>query len=244
MSRWIKCFTGLALVVLVVSACVAPDEPDVTSPLSSPLTGGKQAAPTTGSDVSRERAEATPVGRDEEQAAASAREALAEQLSVAAEGIELVSIERVEFGDTSLGCPQPGMMYAQVVVPGYKVLLERDGKTYDVRVGGDRAMVCEKTAREKLSSDDEDADQLPRGQAQAAETAKKALTEEIKVSEDLIEVVSVESVDFPDSSLGCPQPGMAYLQVITPGYKVILKADGKTFDYRVSGPQALLCSHE
>jgi hypothetical protein len=60
-------------------------------------------------------------------------------------------------------------------------------------------------------------------------------------SEDAVVIRSVEAVDFGDSSLGCPQPGMAYLQVITPGYKVVAEAIGKTFDVRVAGARGLIC---
>ncbi|EFO81110.1 FHA domain-containing protein [Oscillochloris trichoides DG-6] len=39
------------------------------------------------------------------------------------------------------------------------------------------------------------------------------------------------AVEWNDSALGCPQPDMAYLQVITPGYQVILQAGQQTYDY-------------
>lgn len=58
---------------------------------------------------------------------------------------------------------------------------------------------------------------------------------------DAVVIRSAEAIDFGDSSLGCPQPGMAYLQVITPGYKVIAEANGKTFDVRVAGARGLIC---
>lgn len=43
-----------------------------------------------------------------------------------------------------------------------------------------------------------------------------------------------EAVEWNDSSLGCPQPGVAYMQVITPGYHVVLQAGPATYDYRAS----------
>lgn len=45
-------------------------------------------------------------------------------------------------------------------------------------------------------------------------------------------LVSAESITWSDSSLGCPKPGMMYSQVITPGAKVVVTADGRTWDYR------------
>ena len=35
-----------------------------------------------------------------------------------------------------LGCPLPGMVYPQVVVDGYQVIVEADGRTYDYRGSG------------------------------------------------------------------------------------------------------------
>ncbi len=58
-----------------------------------------------------------------------AREDLSQRLGVNVNDIKLAEIARVEWGDTSLGNPQPGMFYAQVIVPGFKMLLEADGLT-------------------------------------------------------------------------------------------------------------------
>lgn len=44
-----------------------------------------------------------------------------------------------------------------------------------------------------------------------------------------------EAVEWPDGSLGCPKPGVAYLQVITPGYHVLLLAGASSYDYRADG---------
>lgn len=49
---------------------------------------------------------------------------------------------------------------------------------------------------------------------------------------------------YNDSSLGCPQPGQSYLQVITEGFQFVLGYQGNTYDYRVSSRNSavLLCS--
>ena len=49
-----------------------------------------------------------------------------------------------------------------------------------------------------------------------------------------VSIVETELRDFSDSSLGCPQPGMMYTQVITPGYRVVLEARGTEYDYRMN----------
>ena len=48
------------------------------------------------------------------------------------------------------------------------------------------------------------------------------------------QVVVAEAVDFPDGGLGCPEEGMMYTQVITPGYRVVVEAGGTEYDYRAS----------
>ncbi|NJM05559.1 hypothetical protein HC891_04135 [Candidatus Gracilibacteria bacterium] len=52
------------------------------------------------------------------------------------------------------------------------------------------------------------------------------------VAVDTIQLVSAELVTWSDGSLGCPQPGVAYIQIIIEGYRVILSADGTNYDYR------------
>ncbi|WP_161569275.1 hypothetical protein [Candidatus Oscillochloris fontis] len=51
------------------------------------------------------------------------------------------------------------------------------------------------------------------------------------VDASAVTVLRGAAVEWGDSSLGCPQPGMGYLQVITPGYQVILQAAQQTYDY-------------
>jgi hypothetical protein len=49
-----------------------------------------------------------------------------------------------------------------------------------------------------------------------------------------IKVVSIEAVDWPDTSLGCPEEGMMYAQVITLGYKIVLEAQGQQYEYHTN----------
>lgn len=46
-----------------------------------------------------------------------------------------------------------------------------------------------------------------------------------------LEVVRIEPRDWPDASLGCPQPGHAYAQVITPGFLIVVEAAGEQVEY-------------
>ena len=50
------------------------------------------------------------------------------RLAVAANQLTVERVESREWGDTSLGCPQPGMMYAQVITSGYLIVIAGGGK--------------------------------------------------------------------------------------------------------------------
>ncbi len=63
------------------------------------------------------------------------------------------------------------------------------------------------------------------------EEARTAVAQEVGVPAAQVAVVSVQMVEWPDPSLGCPEPGMAYAQMVTPGYLIKLSAGGKTFEY-------------
>ena len=49
----------------------------------------------------------------------------------------IVRAEAVVWNDGSLGCPEPGMEYAQTLVNGYWVVINAAGQAYDFRVGRD-----------------------------------------------------------------------------------------------------------
>ncbi len=69
-----------------------------------------------------------PPGSEELLAAAVAD--LSAQTGTSIDQIKLISIEPVEWSDSSLGCPQEGFMYAQVITPGYQIVLEAQGQEY------------------------------------------------------------------------------------------------------------------
>jgi hypothetical protein len=51
-----------------------------------------------------------------------------------------------------------------------------------------------------------------------------------------------EAVEWPNGALGCPKPGVAYLQVVTAGYHLVLRAAGSRYDYRADARgRFLLC---
>ena len=70
-----------------------------------------------------------------------ARQDLAKKLGLPLGAIRVVSVEAVEWSDASLGCPQPGMMYAQVITPGFRVVLAAKDQTVEYHTDMDRRVV-------------------------------------------------------------------------------------------------------
>ena len=57
------------------------------------------------------------------EAVSRAKEDAAERQGLVVADIRVTLVQRVEWRDSSLGCPKPGAMYMQVITPGYRVLL-------------------------------------------------------------------------------------------------------------------------
>ena len=73
--------------------------------------------------------------------------------------------------------------------------------------------------------------------------ARQDLAKKLNLSIEAIREVSVEAVEWPDTSLGCPQPGMMYAQVITPGFRVVLAAKDQTVEYHTDlGRRVVSCA--
>lgn len=72
-----------------------------------------------------------------------ARQLLAEQIGVTPGEVTMVSAEAVTWPDAALGCPDPEMMYAQVLTPGYRIVLESGGQTYTYHTSErDQLVLC------------------------------------------------------------------------------------------------------
>ena len=84
-------------------------------------------------------------------------------------------------------------------------------------------------------------EQLTEQQRDVAQLAIDALAAELQIAKEGILVDTIRAVNWPDSSLGCPQPGRAYLEVVTPGHKVTLRADGRVHVVHEAKGRAFVC---
>ena len=68
------------------------------------------------------------------------------------EDADVILSQAVSWPNGALGCPRPGQVYTQVIVPGYRVVFARGEERWDFRVGNTGGFVlCERNVRLKDS---------------------------------------------------------------------------------------------
>ena len=72
--------------------------------------------------------------------------------------------------------------------------------------------------------------------------AKQMLIDAVGATENDIVVASAEFAVWPDASLGCPQPGIEYIQVLVEGSKVELFYGDFLYSYHSDGNRVVHCS--
>ena len=113
---------GVSVLLLAGCGLSATPVPPTLSPLPTPKIESRSPLPTVVSPVTGPN-----VLGGADTAVRAAVNDLATRLKVAPETVQVVSVSAADWSDTSLGCPQPGMFYAQVIVQGYKIVLSAGG---------------------------------------------------------------------------------------------------------------------
>ncbi|HET7142910.1 MAG TPA: hypothetical protein VFI68_02715 [Anaerolineales bacterium] len=67
-----------------------------------------------------------------------------------------------------------------------------------------------------------------------------ALSESLGMPSDKVKLVSTDAIDWPDGCLGVVDDGLVCAQVITPGFRIILEANGNQLEYRTNEDGTLL----
>jgi hypothetical protein len=143
-----------SLSIALISACgnTIPNEPARPGLRSNP-TGSMDISSTaipTASMIRSPTVNGIPPAPNE--LVEKAREDLAQRLSVPVSQIDLVEAKEVVWSDASLGCPLPGMIYAQVQTAGYLIQLEANSEKYGYHTDlGNTVFLCEPASIENSS---------------------------------------------------------------------------------------------
>jgi len=166
-----RMLAAVPLAVLVLAACGSSDDDDTsgtgggtvptvtdttpptgsgptTSPSTPPSSGPPSSRPPFTSESLSPKPSSpgsipsgTPMEHDLPLVEAAVED-LAGRLGVDPAEVTVVQALAVTWPDGSLGCPEPGMMYTQVLMDGSFVLLESGGRQYEYH-GGDPLFLCE-----------------------------------------------------------------------------------------------------
>ncbi len=114
----------LALLIFLVSACAGSAEPTLLPQNPPPQ---QTATPVPMDDLATLQ---TPVPEAAMPLVNIAIQDLAQRLGVGLDEITVIHYEGVNWAYASLGCPQPGMDYAQVITQGFEIVLQYQEDTY------------------------------------------------------------------------------------------------------------------
>lgn len=78
----------------------------------------------------------------------------------------------------------------------------------------------------------------------AVARARKALAERKQLEPALVETVSAVEQTWPDASLGCPRKDTMYAQVISRGWRVVLRVEAARYDVRVGPTSVVVCERD
>ena len=158
--------------------------------------------------------------------------------------IEITSVTITEWSDVSLDCPQAEESYTQAAIPGFRLVLQFDGKSYEYHTDKVATVVyCEAGAATPIPAIEQTPPPTlqPGGASVSAEAqpvVERAVQELARITgrplADLragVRVYAFDETEWPDAGLGCPQPGKTYAQVTTPGYKITLTIPGVKMYY-------------
>ena len=163
-----------------------------------------------------------------------ARQALAAKLNLPLDQIVVISMNQVDWPNACLGLPEKDEMCAQVITPGYRVMLRANNQEYEVRTGGsNRSVRIAPQAGGGLTTP-------------VAEKARTDLAQRLRVAPETITIIEIEEKEWPDSCLGISQKNMQCLQVIVPGFQVNLEHQGKVYIYHTNrtGSTVILAANE
>jgi hypothetical protein len=199
-----KTFSGMLVLLLILLVACGP---------TTELPGAEEQAATATPGV-------PPIDSDADAIAGAASAFLAQYLAIAENEIEVVSIEPTEFSDSCLGLGQPHESCLQAITPGWLVILTAEGQTYEAHT--------DQTGQEvRVATDPVDDD----GAADtAAAAAQEFLVSELGVGLGDVQVISAEMAEFSDSCLGLGRPDESCLQVMTPGWLIIVNVQGQVYE--------------
>ena len=141
------------------------------------------------------------------------RQAVAEGLGEDPGNLQVQDFEQVEWPNACLGLAQPDEMCADVITPGYRLIVVAGERQYQVHTDLSGANI--RVAGEKERA------------------VLQALAAKLGVDLAQLEIQVYQPVAWPDACLGIPEVDELCAQVETPGYGGMLILDDEQYEFRM-----------
>jgi len=169
---------------------------------------------------------------------------LVDEHAVEPEAIRLLSVDAVQWSDQSWGCEthDGGSPTGAAPTPGYRIVFAANSQVYVYHTDDQESFfLCQDRAW--LAHEGEPIIVDPIAQSMV-DLTRRDVVQRLKVPESAIALVSLLTVDWPDSSLGCPRAGADYEDRDVWGYRIVFRATDQTLIYHTSIRDFVRCMPE
>ncbi|MEZ4766824.1 MAG: hypothetical protein R2844_00145 [Caldilineales bacterium] len=170
----------------------------------------------------------TAVPTDSAPATGAAVEMLANSLHVAPTQIKVVSREALAWPDNCLGVVRVQAACQPGTTPGFRIILEAGGQQYEYHTDASGLRVMPGREGPVVAG------------VVAAAAAGDQMAGALGIAPDEVRVVSTTLVEWPDDCLGVATPERQCQGGPTPGYRIVLQAQGQTTEYHTNADATIV----
>ena len=223
-----KLLVAFTLLVFVITACGPQAQPTEGSPLPSdgtvsypniPSYPNGDSYPNGNSYPSDSSSQLTPA----QQAAVTV---LSGTLNLPPGKITVISTDAVDWPNGCLGIQKKDLFCTEAIVPGYKIILQAEGKLYEIRTNSSGSQVAQATDTSSTES--------------VEDKAVNQLAQNLGLDVSEVTLVSSSDMEFGDICLNVALPDTACAQIMVPGKQITLSANGVKYEYHASADGTLI----
>lgn len=163
---------------------------------------------------------------------------LAKQQGIDSSTFKIISTEEHIWPDSSLGCGKPGQMSAQVMTPGFVIVIQSSKGTHVLHATDQRAILCE---RNLMLRPHQDVGSPLRNIEDMIAAARNDLASKLHAQTAMIRTMNFVATEWPDSSMNCPVDGEAIQKQVVKGYRIALNHAGRTYVYHTDMLKVRAC---
>lgn len=214
----------LILIIWMLAACAPTPQPTEQSLLPNDDSYPNDSYPNQSYPNADNSSTQLPV--DLTPAVTAAMTALSQTLKLPPGQITVISTEAVDWPDGCLGIQKVGVMCTQMIVPGYKIILEVNSEQYEFHTNKDGSEVVQVNDLAIAGS--------------LEKMVINQLAANLGLKESDISVVSSSEIEFADVCLGVAMDTVTCAQVVTSGKIIVLESEGVQYEYHVSADGTLV----